>query len=65
MKLAFKEIDVMTVIIYLVEDAHGGQVDLVGDGVRMKLPRGVRHGTAIQMIHDLIKAVNEVMEVQP
>lgn len=57
MKLAYEAIDIMTLIIYLT-DGH------VEDGVRIKLPRGVRHGTAVQLVHDVIKAANEAMEGQ-
>lgn len=57
MKLAYEAIDIMTLIIYIV-DGH------VEDGVRIKLPRGVRHGTAVQLVHDVIAAANKAMEGQ-
>jgi hypothetical protein len=56
-KLAYEAIDIMTLIIYVV----GGHVE---DGVRIKLPRGVRHGTAVQLVHDVIAAANKAMEGQ-
>lgn len=56
-KLAYKIIDVTTVILYLTK----GHVE---DGVRYTLPRGVRHGTAVKMVEDLIAAANKVLEGQ-
>lgn len=56
-KLAYKVIDVMTVILYLTK----GHIE---DGVRVKLPRGVRHATALRMVADVVAAANKVLEGQ-
>jgi hypothetical protein len=56
-KLAYKVIDVMTVILYLPK----GHIE---DGVRVKLPRGVRHATALRMVADVVAAANKVLEGQ-
>jgi hypothetical protein len=58
MKLTYKIIDVTTVILYLTK----GHIE---DGVRVKLPRGVRHATAVKMVEDLIAAANKVLEGEP
>jgi hypothetical protein len=58
MKLAYRVIDVTTVII-------GVATARIEDGVRLKLPRGVRHATALRMVGDFIAAANKAMEGQP
>lgn len=59
MKLAYRVVeDGMAVLIYVTKAN-------IEDGVRVKLPLGVRHLTAVQVVADVIAAANAAMAGQP